>query len=109
RSSASCKRRFRSLGDAHSFKDKTMESPPIDPSLNRRKVLGIRGQLFIAFGGVFAILLASYFFAIATDEHFVQISEQITKDDLDSITAARDMRDAVDQFAETAGQSHREG
>ena len=68
-----------------------MESPPNDSSLSRRRLLGIRGQLLVAFGGVFAILLASYFFAIATDEHFVQISEQLAVDQINAAVHRPDL------------------
>jgi len=57
---------------------------------------------------VFAILMASYFFAVSTDDYYINISERVATDHLDSITAARGMRDAVDQIAETAGLSRRE-
>ena len=67
-------------------------------------ILGIRGQLFIAFGGVFAILVAIYLVAISTSEHYVNVSRQAARDHLDSITASRDMREAVDDVVTAAGQ-----
>lgn len=71
--------------------------------------LGIRGQMIVAFGGVFLILLVIYLYAGSTFDRFVEMSGSIARDHLDSVSAAGAMRDGVDQLAGEAGRPVREG
>ncbi len=78
---------------------------PTDLSATRLGVLGIRGQLLMAFGGIFAVFVTIFLVRGAIFQHYISLSEATATDHLDSITAARDMRDAVDDIAAAAGHS----
>jgi signal transduction histidine kinase len=70
-------------------------------------MLGIRSKLALGFGGLVAVTLAILLCAVAEFNRFTDQSARAVRDDLDSIIAARDMRDAIDEAADAAYESIR--
>src|SRR5258705_10828418 len=65
-------------------------------------MLGIRSKLSLGFGGVVAVMLAIILCAVNAFNGYSRQTERTIRDDLDSIVAARDMRDALDEAADAA-------
>src|SRR5258706_15849571 len=78
----------------------TVQSPPFP-------TLGIRSRLSLGFGGLVAIMLAIILCALNAFNNYSRQTERTLRDDLDSIVAAREMRDALDEAADVASESIR--
>jgi len=70
-------------------------------------MLGIRSKLSLGFGGLVAVMLAIILCAVNEFNDYSRQTERTIRDDLDSIIAARDMRDAMDEAADAAYESIR--
>ena len=70
-------------------------------------MLGIRSKLLLGFGGLVAVMLAIILCAVNTFNNYSRQTERTIRDDLVSVVAARDMRDALDEGADAAYESIR--
>jgi signal transduction histidine kinase len=64
--------------------------------------MGIRSKLHLAFALMVVILLAALGFAGHVFDRYASVARQTVHDDLASVTATRDMRDALDQLSDAA-------
>src|SRR5258708_29791338 len=78
----------------------TVQTPPFP-------TFGIRSRLSLGFGGLVIIMLAIILCAVNAFNNYSRQTERTLRDDLDSIIAARDMRDALDEGADVAFESIR--
>src|SRR5882724_8384496 len=71
-------------------------------------MFGIRSKLLLGFGGLVAVMLAIILFAMIAFNNYSRQAERTIRDDLDSVVAARDMRDALDECSDAAYESIRD-
>jgi two-component system, NtrC family, sensor histidine kinase KinB len=65
-----------------------------------KTVFGIRAKLYVALGGLCALLIAVSLYATLVFNRYSSLVNQMTHDNLDRITAARDMHDAVNSVSD---------
>lgn len=71
-------------------------------------IFGIRSRLLLGFGGLVALMLVIILCAVNAFNNYSRQAERTLRDDLDSVVAARDMRDALDEAADAAYESIRD-